>query len=390
MLDCQRNLFKIPEEVSYLNCAYMSPQLRQVEAVGRDMLGMKNQPWLVTPADFFYPVQELKTTFARLIQIREKDRIAIVPSVSYGMANVAINLHLKKGEKVIVAEAQFPSNYYVWERLCRQYEAEFAVIPAPTVPSRGRMWNSAILDAIDERTRMVAIANVHWADGTLFDLAAIRKRTREVGALLVIDGTQSVGALPLNVGELQPDALVCAGYKWLLGPYSIGLAYYGPYFDEGIPIEENWINRKGSELFSNLVNYQYDYQPLASRFSVGEQSNFLLAPMLKTAIEQLLDWGVDRIQEYCRRLSSGPMAELQELGCIIEEEAWRGSHLVGVRLGNRIDPERLNRELVNRRVMVSQRGNAIRVATNVYNNELDFTRLVDAFRASVIPNVHAV
>ena len=90
---------------------------------------------------------------------------------------------------------------------------------------------------------------------------ALRQRTHEVGAQLVIDGTQSVGALPINVQELQPDALICAGYKWLMGPYSIALAYYGPYFDQGEPLEEGWINRYGSEDFTNLVQYQDRYQP---------------------------------------------------------------------------------------------------------------------------------
>ncbi|NBC06158.1 MAG: aminotransferase class V-fold PLP-dependent enzyme, partial [Bacteroidetes bacterium] len=86
-------------------------------------------------------------------------------------------------------------------------------------------WNEAILDAIDERTALVSLAHVHWADGTLFDLPAIRQRATEAGALLVIDGTQSVGALPFDIQEIQPDALICAAYKWLMGPYTTGLAY---------------------------------------------------------------------------------------------------------------------------------------------------------------------
>jgi selenocysteine lyase/cysteine desulfurase len=106
---------------------------------------------------------------------------------------------------------------------------------------RGSVWNEKILSAIDNNTRAVALGNVHWADGTLFQLEEIRKRTRDVGALLIVDGTQSVGVMPFDVKKIQPDALVCAGYKWLLGPYSIGLAYYSEYFDEGTPIEESWL-----------------------------------------------------------------------------------------------------------------------------------------------------
>ena len=115
---------------------------------------------------------------------------------------------------------------------------------------------------------------MHWTDGTRFDLAAIGARAREVGAALVVDGTQSVGALPFDVQQLRPDALVCATYKWLMGPYSLGFAYLGPRFDDGEPLEETWIGRRGSENFKELVDYQDDYQPGALRYDVGERSNF--------------------------------------------------------------------------------------------------------------------
>ena len=111
--------------------------------------------------------------------------------------------------------------------------------------------------------------HVHWTDGTRFDLEAIGRRAREVGAALVIDGTQSVGALPFDVAAIQPDALVCATYKWLMGPYSMGFAYLGPRFDDGEPLEETWIGRAGSENFKELVNYRDDYQPGARALRRG-------------------------------------------------------------------------------------------------------------------------
>ena len=108
-----------------------------------------------------------------------------------------------------------------------------AISPPSILNGRGKEWNERILNSIDTKTKLVSLGHVHWADGTLFQLTDIRKRTKEVGALLVIDGTQSVGALPFDVDVIQPDALICGGYKWLMGPYSLGYAYYGEYFDQG-------------------------------------------------------------------------------------------------------------------------------------------------------------
>ncbi len=380
MLSSQKHLFQLPDPISYLNCAYLSPQLRSVEAVGYTAVSKKNLPFTIQPTDFFTIGNEVKTLFAQLIQTSEPERIAIIPSASYGLANVANNIPIKAGENIIIAADQFPSNTYIWQRVAQNASAELRTVPAPKSESRTEAWNEAILNAIDNHTKAVAIANVHWADGTKFDLMAIRKKTKEVGALLILDGTQSVGALPINVSELQPDALICAGYKWLLGPYSTGLGYYGSYFDNGTPIEENWINRLNSEDFRSLVNYQPLYQPGAGRYSMGEQSNFVLLPMVKAALQQILDWKVEMIQTYTKNLSRQPLQVLQEMGCQLESEAQRCGHLFGVRLNESyFDFQKLNEAFAEHQVYVSLRGNSIRVAPHVYNEEQDFAQLIRCF-----------
>lgn len=379
----QRELFDLPPEVVYLNGAYMSPQLRAVTAVGQAQLVKKARPWEIKIDDFFAPVNKLKATFAQLVNISNPERVAIVPSVSYGMANVAKNITLRPGQKIIVAAEQFPSNYYVWEKLAAANGAELqAVGPAPNASDRTAAMHEALLAAIDAQTAVVALGQIHWADGLVYDLLALRAATNAVGALLIIDGTQSVGAMPFDVAAIQPDALICAGYKWLLGPYTLGLAYYGPAFDQGSPIEENWISRQGSEDFQALVNYQPNYQPFASRYSMGEQSQFVAVPMLTTAMEQILAWGVESIQTYCAQLTARPLENLVELGCVIASPAQRAHHLIGVRLGAHFDPQKLAQLLQENQVYVSFRGSAIRIAPHVYNTPKDLEILVDCFRQS--------
>ena len=381
-MECQKHLFHLSEEVAYLNCAYMSPQLRRVEAVGHAMVSVKNEPYHILPEDFFSTVDELRANFACLVGLSDPKRVALIPSVSYGMANIARNIDLHPSQHVLVAGEQFPSNYYPWKRLGDAAGAKVRIVDAPRSGGRTEAWNEAILAAIDRDTALVALSHTHWADGTRFDLAAIRKRSRELGALLVIDGTQSVGALPFDVEALQPDALICAGYKWLLGPYALGLAFYGPAFDGACPVEENWINRMHSEDFQHLVRYQEAYQPGASRFSVGEQSNFILVPMLNEALKQLLEWGVYNIQRYCLVLSQEPLHRLREMGGIVEPEKDRCGHLFGVRLGNRFEVDRLQQHLRSEGVFVSFRGNAVRIAPHVYNDQSDFDRLLRCFESA--------
>ncbi len=384
MVNCQKKLFHLPDDVSYLNVAYMSPLLKSVETAGHRGVSRKNLPYELSIGDFFEPTEQLKQLYAQLIDVEDKDRIGLIPSVSYGMANVANNLSLKSGEQIILVEEQFPSNVYAWEEVARKSGADLVFIPSPlTIDKKADEWNEAILDAIDERTAMVALPHVHWSEGVVYDLKSIRDKTRRFGALMVIDGTQSVGALPFSVKEFQPDALICAAYKWLLGPYSFGMAYYGEAFDNGLPIEENWINRLNSEDFAGLVNYQPLYKPKAQRYSVGEQSNFIAIPMQIKALEQLLEWGVNNIQNYAGDINRQPLLDLKKIGFGVSDESQRSNHLVGVKMPEHIKAESLKKALLEKKIYVSVRGKYLRISTHVFNTKNDFTGLMDCLRGFV-------
>lgn len=361
----------------------MSPPLKRVEEAGIAGIRRRRLPHTVVPADFFAEVDQARQLFAKLVNAPDPSRVALIPSVSYGVATVARNLGLRPAQKVVVAHAQFPSNVYGWRRLCADSGAELcAVAPPERSAHRGEEWNARLLEAIDTHTALVALGNVHWADGTRFDLERIGARAREVGAALVIDGTQSVGALPLDVQRVQPDALICGSYKFMMGPYSLGLAYYGPRFDGGVPLEETWLGRRGSEDFTALVDYVDAYQPGAARYDVGERSNFVLMPMLVAALEQLLEWRPENVQSYCRELTRGLRDSAQSLGYRLEAEAWCGAHLFGIRLPETVHLPRLQQFLRERRVFVSVRGDAIRVAPNVYNTPEDVQALAEVLRAA--------
>ncbi|MEL6924715.1 MAG: aminotransferase class V-fold PLP-dependent enzyme [Bacteroidota bacterium] len=375
MLNCQKEKFTLDPDYTYLNCAYMSPNLKSVEAAGIQGVKAKSTPYHFSKDDFFTPVQEVRELFARLINAREPGRVAIVPSTSYGMANVANNIHPKNKTNLVLPGETFPSNYYVWERFAERHQLQIRTVPRPKMANAAIAWNDALLEAIDEGTALLTLGQVHWADGTLFDLPALREKTTSCGAHMIIDGTQSIGALPFDVQAIRPDALVCASYKYMMAPYGIGMAWYGPAFDDGVPIEDNWINRLHSDDFQNLVNYQSQYQGFASRYSVGEQSNFILIPMLREALLQLLEWTPNRVQEYCASISKAAVSELQAMGCSIESATNRGHHLFGIRPPAGFDMEKLKAELAEQRILVSLRGDAIRVAPNVYNDADDFARL---------------
>ncbi len=379
MIACQRENFSIPPEVSYLNCAYMSPLMNSVVETGQKSLLRKAQPFKITSRDFYETGDELRREFAKLINCSDPERIAIIPSVSYGIATAAKNIDLQKGQNVVVLGEQFPSNYYTWEKKCREANCEVIMVNAPeNSANRTVEWNHRILEAINSSTALVALGSVHWSDGTVYDLQAIRDRTWEVGAKLIIDGTQSVGAMPIDIATLQPDVLICAGYKWLMCPYSISFGYFAEDFDSGEPLEHNWINRLESENFARLVDYQDMYMPKAGRYQMGEQSNFILAPMALTAIRQLNEWTPQAIQEYCKHIVGDRLETLRNRGFWFEEAKSRGNHLFGIRMPEDLNIDQVKANLEEKSVFVSIRGSAIRVGPHLYNTTNDIDKLVES------------
>ncbi len=382
LLTCQKKLFTLPPELHYLNSAYMSPLSKRVQEAGLAGVAVKGNPNQISPKDFFKKSNQLRNLFAKIINV-QANRVALIPSVSYGINTVAANLKANKGQNIVLMHEQFPSNVYPWRRFASNGVEIKTVSPPNTNINRGKEWNIRILEAIDKNTVIVAMPQVHWTDGTLFDLEKIGQRARSVGAALIIDAIQSVGAYPFDNAKIKADAVIVANYKHLMGPYGIGYAYYGERFDNGTPLEDNWLSRKGSEDFSKLIDYQDEYASGAARFDMGGRANPILQTMAVASLGQVSEFGVDNIQNYCQQLIAPYTDKIQELGFDIEDRNWRGAHLFGIRLPDNIDLLRLKTVLEQNNIVLSVRGDAIRVSLNIYNDAADMHALLNVLKVAI-------
>ena len=369
MIPNQQSLFSIPEQISYLNCAFTAPLLKTARAAGEKALRAKSNPWNIKPEDFFTNIESVRILFAQLIHC-SKDDVAITPSVSYGIALAAKNLPFSQGQNIVVLKDQFPSNIYSWKRLTRERKGQIQTVDRP----EDHNWTQAVIDKINSKTSIVAFPNIHWTDGTLLDLIQIGKICRKQKTALVIDGIQSLGAMPFSIKEVKPDFLVTASHKWLLGAYSFGFCYIAPQWQNTTPLEENWLNRSGSQDFSRLVDYRDDYQKGARRFDMGEASNFFLAPVAKAALEQILEWDVKNIAQTLRMKTDYIAQKARAIGLIVPLKKQRAEHMIGITLPSGI-PENLPLKLSSEQIYISIRGDSIRIAPHLYNTEEDIDRL---------------
>ena len=374
MIESQKHLFDIPDDICYLNCAYMSPLSRVGRQDAERGIRESMKPWGIKTHHFFEDSNEIRRLFAAIIGANAND-IAIIPSVSYGIGTAAKNMKLEKGTSILVLEEQFPSHIYPWRELAFSRGLAIKTVAKPDDFD----WTTAVLEAMESAVSLVAIPICHWTDGSWVDIEKIGLVCRRRGIPLVLDGTQSVGALPFDVKKVDPDYLVCAGYKWLFGPYGLSYMYVAPRNQHHQPLEFNWITRKDSHQFAELVNYRDEYAEGAQRFDMGERSNGILLPVGIAALKMILNWGVEQIADSLAQYTF-KISELgRELGFTSVEPRFRGPHMIGLRHPKGFSSQ-LPQQLSEQGVFVSVRGNAIRISPHVYNDNADIEHLAAALK----------
>jgi selenocysteine lyase/cysteine desulfurase len=329
----------------------------------------KQRPWEIGPVDFFDDLERLRALFAQLI-CADADGVAVVPAASYALSTAAANVSASAGDRIIVLADEYPSNVYPWRDLAQRSGARVVAVERPDDGD----WTSAVVSAVDERASVVAVPNCHFMAGALLDLKTVGEASRSAGALFVVDATQSLGVLPLDVHDIAADMVVAAGYKWLLGPYSVGYLWIAPRRRDWRPLEHHWAGRTGSENFADLTTYTDAFRPGARRFDGGEASNFALLPMAVAALETVTAWSVERIAARIEPFIRAVVEGAASLGLSAHVGPTAG-HIVGLKVPPPSLTEVVQR-LADAHVHVSVRGLNLRVSPYVFNTRADVTRLL--------------
>jgi selenocysteine lyase/cysteine desulfurase len=382
MLTDQRSLFGLPNDLHYLNCASTSPLPLATVRAGHDAVEEALVPASKTPDNYFAHSEAFRAKVAQLVGC-SADRVAIAPAISYGIGIASHNWPLREGQSVVVPAEEFPSDVYAWMAACERSGATMTTVrrPAPGADLAAR-WSQAVTDAIDESTAVVSISTVLWADGTAFDLSAIAARAREVGALLVVDSTQSLGAAPFVYDDIQPDLLLCSAYKWMLCPEQFAFAIVGDRLVDADPFEHHWSNRDGSQDTTG-TGLRDNFRAGARRFDVGGHANDITLAMANVSLELVNSWGPAAASDYCSRLIEPLVEYLSDSPFSAPGPGDHLPHIIGIRHGDPVVVQRAMSELASRNVKVSLRGDSIRVSPYVYNTEADIVALIGALDAVI-------
>jgi cysteine desulfurase/selenocysteine lyase len=366
-----RHLFPITEEYAYLNHASIAPYSVPVAKAMDELIANRCRRGGLDTPKWEERLEQVRGLTAQLIAASPEE-IAFISNTSHGLNIVASGMDWREGDNLIGAETEFPANVYPWLNLQRLgIEVRFA----PAHDNRILVKDIAAL--MDERTRLVALSFVEFATGFRNDLQAIGQLCRERGIYFCVDGIQGLGALELKVTQSPIDFLSAGGPKWLMGPIGAGLLYCRrALIEKLVPIRVGWWGVADRD---DYFRYDSPLQDNARRFEEGSL-NFLGIHGLGASLELLLEVGIPRIEERVLGLTDYLIAGLQERGYHITTPIASPLERSGIVCFNHplYALDDLEQRLRKARVIISKRGQVIRVSPHFYNDETDIDQLLDA------------
>jgi selenocysteine lyase/cysteine desulfurase len=375
MLASQRALFELPRNVCFLNAASYSPlPLRTLEA-GRAAVGRKGTPWTLDAGFADMQYERARTAAARLVNA-EPSEIALIPSISYGVATAAKLMTPGHGTRVLVLENDHSSPVLEWQA---RAEAQRFTVETVRQPDGGD-WTAAVLESIEQSgappVSLASISSVHWSDGGLIDIAKVGAALRQRGAAFLIDATQSVGVLAMDVKRLDPDFVIFPTYKWLLGPYGRAFLYVAKRHQSGIPLEQTASGRRNVRAENAIYFTDLSYVPDARRFDMGERDHFISLEMASIGMEMTAEWGASAVVQRLTMLTERIAEGVRSLGVGVLEPHLRAPHILSLAFKDGM-PAGLVEGLANDDVYVAPRLGRMRISPHVYNDEADADRFVE-------------
>ena len=314
--------------------------------------------------DWYDNMDRVRAKAARLTGGAPED-IAFIPNASFALSILIDGLDWHAGDSILTLEHEFPNNLYA-PALVDRFGVERVECP----------WER-FYETVNERTRLVCLSSVNYNTGFVPPLSEISRFLRERGVLLFIDGTQSVGALRFNVGDVRPDMLAVHGYKWLISPTGAGFMYVAPELRARLrPSVIGWRSHRTWRNVDNLHHGAPELCDDAEKYEGGGLVFDVLYAM-ETAIEWMLEIGPDVIERRVLDLAQKTRVIVEGLGAQVEPHR---SQIIAACFENR-DVSALARALKERRVLVSARRGRLRISPHFYNNEEDLASFENVLRA---------
>lgn len=368
-LERYRSEFPIFQRARYLNSCSLGALSRRTRTALAEYLDQWEHRGAAAWYDTWLPAAEqLRAGYGRVVGA-ERENISLHPSVSSALSVVGEALDYRTRHRVVTTSLDFPTVAYQWLAKAAR-GVEVVVVESPdsvTVPLE------RLAAAIDDRTALVATSHVFFTSGAIQDVAAIAAITQAHGALLLVDGYQAVGQIPVNVETLGADFYCGGGLKWLLGGSGTAFLFVRPELHARLtPAVTGW--------FAHATPFRFDARVLeratdAQRFDMGTPSVASIYAQLAglSIIEEI---GVDAIRAATQWLTED-LIVLAERHGLRPKVAILPEDRSGIVMLPRPDPQGDVRRLAEMGFIVDARPGHVRVSPYFYNIPADHRELLE-------------
>jgi cysteine desulfurase/selenocysteine lyase len=349
-----RREFPALENRAYLNTATFGQLPRRAtEAVDRHWR-RRDELACTDFLSWYDDADRLRASIARLIGATSDD-IAFVGNAAAALGMVLAALDLKADDNIVTLQDEFPNYLYM--------------------PQMREVAWTRFYESIDGNTRLVAISEVNYATGFRPPIEEISKLTRERGIVLFVDGTQSLGALTVDVKKLGVDIYAAHAYKWLISPPGAAfMAVMEPLRRRLRPMIVGWRSHKTWRDVDNLHHGVPEFSDTAEKYEGGGLP-FALLYAMEQSIALMHEIGPAAIEQRVMDLANSTRDRLREMGATVNG----GSQIVAAQFPG-LDPSHLARELKKKSVNVAARHGFLRISPHFYNNDDDLERLCAAIK----------
>lgn len=317
--------------------------------------------------DDFYKIRE---KIGRLINASPSE-ISLVPNTSYGINIVAYGLQFEEGDNVVTDSLEFPATVFPFLKL-KNKGVETRIVKINT--NELDNFEQKIIENIDENTRLVSLSHVSFNTGIRIDVKKIVEKAKNVGAYILLDIIHSAGAISVDVKELNVDFAVAGGYKWLMAPQGSGFLYV----KEGLITDPPFYGWKSTKNYLSFDATNFELEKGPRRFEIGTVDISANLGLAKSA--EIIFSHKSEIEKRVLYLSSHAIDVAEDKGFEVITPKEKRAGIVVVKVKN---PKKVAERLLQRRIVVSPRGEGIRIAAHFYNTEEEIDQAVTAISQEV-------
>lgn len=371
-MDWREEFFEF-EDVTYLNLAAQAPLPCVAAKALQKVLEWKKVPHRIPEEAYFGLPNRVRALLARLVNGKPEE-IALTTGASGGLLAVAHGIDWKPEDEVLIAAEEFPAHFSTFVPLADAGRLRVKIVR----PAQRFLTAQDFLAQIGPRTRLVSTSLVRFNDAVRIDAARLAEGCRKAGAWLLLDVSQAVGAVPLDVTTLGADFLVASGYKWLLGPFGTGFFWIREErIDQLRPGPFYWMAVKGAHDFHSLCLDNWKPEHGARRWDTPETASFFNLAALEASLEFVLRVGPEAVWQHNDGLLRQLLDALPRDRCVLASPAESSARGPYACISART-PEKtaeLYEKLRAAGIIVSLRQNALRISPYLYNTERDIDRL---------------